>query len=96
MQQVNKLRFTYRPEYDTHGNLIGTTLVDTGGYFANWKPEDLAKIAEHLTPKYSGGNMSETFTDIYFNHCLRKELESCEKGLASLSVQLSSEPAGVR
>lgn len=94
MQKVT--RFTYRPEYDSEGNLIGTTLVDTCGYFAGWKPEDLAKIAEHFTPKYSSGNLSETFTDVYFNYSLRKELEACENGLASLSVQLSSEPAGVR
>jgi hypothetical protein len=92
---MTKTRFTYRSEHDATGIIIGTTIEETGGYFAGWKPEDLAKIAERFTPHYSGGNMSQEFSDIYFNHCLRKELESCEAGLQSLSVQLLSEPAGI-
>ena len=74
-------RFTYRPEYDTDGNLVGTTLINTAGYFAGLTPEQLSAVAEKFTPVYSGGNMSETFASVYYNHMLRKQLNETYKTL---------------
>lgn len=68
-------KFTYEPEYDSHGDVIGTTIKETGGYFAGWKPDDLAEVAEKFTPNYQSHDMSNTFYTIFFNHTLRKELE---------------------
>lgn len=70
-------QFTYVAETDSCGNVIGTTILETAGYFAGWKPEELAKIADNFTPRYSSANLSDTFADIYFNFELRKELEKC-------------------
>lgn len=70
-------RFTYVLETDSDGNILGTTILETGGYFAGWKPEELAKIAENFTPVVSSYNLSDSFADIYFNYSLRKELEKC-------------------
>lgn len=78
--------FTYVEETDSDGNILGTTILETGGYFAGWKPKELAKIADNFTPRYSSGNLSDTFADIYFNYELRKELERCTQQSTSLSV----------
>lgn len=93
-------RFTYEPELDRDGNLLGTRIVETGGYFAGRTVRELEAIAERLYPehdpdfRYNG--MQQEFYDIHFNYCVRKRLEQCDIGLESCSVQLSSEPAGVR
>jgi hypothetical protein len=67
-------RFNYVPERDENGNIIGTCIVETGGFFEGWTPEELSKIAEKFTPLYGSG-MSDTFPNVYYNYCLRKELE---------------------
>ena len=67
-------RFTDETWHDEGGNLLGTTITETGGYFSGIPPEILAAHAESHYPVYSGGNMSETFSEIYFNHTLRSKL----------------------
>jgi hypothetical protein len=71
-------RFTYEPEYDSHGELIGTTIKETSGYFAGYTPEQLAKVAESHFPNYQSFNLTETFWAVYFNHTLRKALHNEE------------------
>lgn len=74
---------TYIAETDADGNVIGTTILETGGYFAGWRPEELSKIADNFTPNYQSFNMSDIFDDIYFNHQLRKELDKCTQSSTS-------------
>lgn len=64
-------RFTYIQETDTEGNNVGTTILETGGYFAGYTPAEIEAVAEGHFPRYSSGNLSETFSSIYFNHTLR-------------------------
>lgn len=71
-------RFTYEPEYDSHGELCGTTIKETSGYFAGYTPEQLAKVAEQHFPNYQSFNLTETFWAVYFNHTLRKVLHNEE------------------
>jgi len=71
---MTKPRFNYAPWFDEGGNLLGTTITETGGYFSGIPPETLAAVAEGHYPKYSSGNMSETFHACYFNHTLRSKL----------------------
>lgn len=83
-------RFTYIEETDSDGLLIGTTLLETGGYFAGYSPAQLESVAEAHYPKYSHGNLSETFWHIYFNHTLREKLNGTPTiGKLSDSAQLS-------
>lgn len=79
-------QLTYIAETDADGNVIGTTILETAGYFAGWKPEELSKIADNFTPNYQAFNMSDTFSDVYFNHSLRKELEKCTDQSTSPSL----------
>lgn len=75
------MRFTYIPEYDSHGELLGTTIKQTGGYFAGYTPEQLAAVAEPLypecDPEFKRNALQSEFYEIHFNHCLRRRLESC-------------------
>lgn len=71
---MTKPRFNYTPWYDEGGNLLGTTIDETGGYFSGIPPETLAAVAEAHYPKYNGGNFSEYFHACYFNHTLRSKL----------------------
>jgi len=87
-------RFTYIEETDSEGLLIGTTLLETGGYFAGYSPAQLESVAEAHYPKYSHGNLSETFWHIYFNHTLREKLNGTHTSDSSIgrlsdSTQLS-------
>lgn len=94
------MRFTYEVELDKDGNALGTRIKETGGYFAGRTVRDVQTIAEHLypehDPEFKRNGMQQEFYDIHFNHCVRRRLEQCDTGLESLSVQLHSEPAGVR
>ena len=78
-------RFTYEPEYDTHGNLLGTTIKETSGYFAGYTPEQLSKLAESHFPNYQSFNLTETFWAVYFNHTLRKVLHN-EESMGTLGI----------
>ena len=69
-------RFTYIQETDADGNTIGTTILETGGYFAGYTPAEIEAVAEGHYPKYSSNNLSETFSGIYFNHTLRGLLDA--------------------
>ena len=75
------MRFTYIPEYDLHGELLGTTIKQTGGYFAGYTPEEVMAVAEKLYPEYDPefkrNGMQAEFYEIHFNHCLRRRLNSC-------------------
>jgi hypothetical protein len=68
-------RFNYQAERDEKGKIVGTYIEETGGFFEDWYPEELSKIAEQFTPLYRSAGMSDTFPNVYYNHCLRKELE---------------------
>lgn len=63
-------RFNYTPWYDESGNLLGTTIEETGGYFAGIDPDTLKRYAEDHYP-HMRGQLTETFANAYFNHTLR-------------------------
>lgn len=94
------MRFTYEVELDKDGNALGTRIKETGGYFAGRTVQEVQAVAEplypELDPEFKRNAMQSEFYDIHFNHCVRRRLEQCANGLESLSVQLHSEPAGVR
>lgn len=94
------MRFTYEIECDRDGHPLGTRIIETGGYFAGRTIQEVLTIAEYLypehDPEFKHNGMQKEFYDIHFNYCVRRRLEQCDTGLESLSVQLPSEPAGVR
>lgn len=87
-------RFTYIEETDSDGLLIGTTILETGGYFAGYSPAQLESVAEAHYPKYSHGNLSETFWHIYFNHTLREKLNGTHTPDSSIGKLSDSSQLG--
>lgn len=67
------MRFTYTT--DIIGGQPVTIIKETAGVFSGYTPEQVAIVAENLYPNYQSRNMSNVFSDIYFNYCLRKTLE---------------------
>lgn len=67
------MRFTYTT--DIIGGQPVTTVEETAGVFSGYTTEQVSSIAEKLYPNYKSNNMSNVFSDIYFNYCLRKTLE---------------------
>lgn len=67
-------KFTGQPWYDADGNITGTLLVETQGYFHGLKPEQVLPVAEQLLVNYGSANFSQTFADVYFNYTLRRKL----------------------
>lgn len=55
----------------------------TGGVFYDCTLEQVEVIVKGLTPNYQHSNLSYTFSDQYFNHCVRKELNKCKDSLTS-------------
>ena len=52
-------------------------IPETGGVFFGHTAEEVRAAAERTQPNYQSGNLSNVFSDQYFNFCLRKELLSC-------------------
>lgn len=75
-------RFTYQAEHDEDGNIIGTHILETGGYFAGKTPQEVEVIAENLypelDPEFKRNAMQQEFYDIHFNHCLRRRLNNVQ------------------
>ena len=71
------MRFTYETETNNNGTPF-TTIKETAGMFAGYTVEQVSKVAENLYPNYQSYNMSNIFSDIYFNYCVRKALEGKE------------------
>jgi len=67
------MRFTYTT--DIIGGQPVTIIKETAGVFSGYTAEQVAVVAENLYPNYQSNNMSNIFSDIYFNYCLRKALE---------------------
>lgn len=67
------MRFTYTTE--TTDGQLATTLKETVGFFPGYTTEQVAAIAENLYPNYQSNNLSNTFSDVYFNYCLRRLLD---------------------
>lgn len=67
------MRFTYTTEII--GGQPVTTIQETAGVFSGYTTEQVAAIAEDLYPNYQSHNMSNIFSDVYFNYCTRKLLE---------------------
>lgn len=66
------MRFTYTTE--VLGNQPVTTIQETAGVFSGYTTEQVSAIAENLYPNYQSHNMSNIFSDVYFNYCLRRLL----------------------
>lgn len=66
------MRFTYITE--TINNQSTTIIKETAGFFSGYTAEQVSAIAENLYPNYQSNNMSNIFSDIYFNYCLRRLL----------------------
>lgn len=49
-------------------------LPETGGFFFDCTVEEVEAAIARVKPNYQTHNMSYTFSDMYFNYCLRKEL----------------------
>lgn len=49
-------------------------LPETGGVFFGCTAEEVRAAIEKVAPNYQSHNLSYTFSDVYFNHCVRKEL----------------------
>lgn len=62
-------------------------IPETGGVFFDCTVEQVQAVADRLTPNYQSHNLSYTFSDQYFNYCLRKELSKC-----SISQSISTMP----
>lgn len=56
----------------------------TGGVFYDCTLEQVEVIVKGLTPNYQHSNLSYTFSDQYFNYCVRKELNKCRDSLTSI------------
>jgi hypothetical protein len=67
------MRFTYTTE--TINGQPATSLKETVGFFSGYTTEQVAAIAESLYPNYQTNNMSNVFSDVYFNYCLRRLLD---------------------
>jgi hypothetical protein len=71
-------RFTYEAEHDEDGNILGTFIRETAGYFAGRTPAEVEAIAEtlypELDPEFKHNAMQQEFRDIHFNHCVRRRL----------------------
>lgn len=71
-------RFTYEAEHDEDGNILGTFIRETAGYFAGRTPAEVEVIAEtlypELDPEFKRNAMQQEFRDIHFNHCVRRRL----------------------
>lgn len=70
------MRFTYVTE--TNDTIHYTVIKETAGVFVGYTAEEVAKVAEKLQPNYQSHNFSSTFSDIYFNYCVRKVLQGEE------------------
>jgi hypothetical protein len=66
------MRFTYTTEAISGQSV--TFLEDTGGVFHGYTAEQVSAIAENLYPNYQSNNMSNIFSSIYFNYCVRRLL----------------------
>ena len=66
------MRFQY--EQEEVGGVSVVTIPNTGGVFHGHSLEQVSKIAEGLYPNYQSNDLSNTFSDVYFNYCLRKLL----------------------
>lgn len=66
------MRFTYTTEIINSQYV--TFIEETGGVFHDYTTEQVASIAENLYPNYQSNNMSNTFSDNYFNYCVRRLL----------------------
>lgn len=49
-------------------------LPATGGVFFGCTAEEVEAAVAKVAPNYQSHNMSYTFSDVYFNYCVRKEL----------------------
>jgi len=67
------MRFTYKTE--ENNTVVYTTIEETAGIFVGYTAEQVAKVAETLQPNYQSHNLSNVFSDIYFNYCVRKLLQ---------------------
>lgn len=66
------MRFTYTTEQND--NVTYTVIEQTGGVFFGYTAEQVSAVAENLHPNYQSSNMSDVFSSIYFNYCVRKVL----------------------
>lgn len=66
------MRFTYTTEVINDEPV--TVLEETGGVFYGFTTDQVSFVAEKLYPNYQANNMSDIFSSIYFNYCLRKIL----------------------
>jgi hypothetical protein len=74
-------------------NADGTVYIpETGGVFFGYTAEQVQTVADRLTPNYQSHNLSYTFSDQYFNHCLRKELSKCSESQPT-SITRTTEPS---
>lgn len=75
-------RFTYEAEHDEDGNILGTYLLETAGYFAGRTPAEVQAVAEtlypELDPEFKRNAMQQEFRDIHFNYCLRRRLNDVQ------------------
>jgi hypothetical protein len=67
-------------------------IPETGGVFFGYTAEQVQAVADRLMPNYQSHNLSYTFSDAYFNHCLRKELLTCSESQPILTM-LTQEPS---
>lgn len=49
-------------------------LPETGGVFFGCTVEEVEAAIAKVAPNYQTHNLSYTFSDVYFNYCIRKEL----------------------
>lgn len=69
-------------------------IPETGGVFFDCTVEQVQAIVDRLTPNYQSHNMSYTFSDVYLNYCIRKELTKCSESQPTsiMHIQESSLP----
>jgi hypothetical protein len=67
------MKFTYKTEKNE--DVLYTLIEQTGGLFYGYTAEQVAAVAENIQPNYQSHNMSEVFSSIYFNYCVRKVLQ---------------------
>jgi hypothetical protein len=67
------MRFNY--EQAEMGGVSVVSILETGGVFQGYSIEEVSAIAENLYPNYQSHNMSNVFSAIYFNFCVRRLLK---------------------
>lgn len=67
------MKFTYITE--KNDDVLYTVIEQTGGVFFGYTTEQVSVVAESLHPNYQSYNMSDVFSSIYFNYCVRKVLQ---------------------